>query len=312
MNIQSAQDATSGFKNDDQPAMKESRHNEMEKKGLEEWEKSSNITDFDRPHEHSKQFQEFERQRENTKKPVIAYGDGGDFNELAKMSDNPATGVKLSGEAEFGTKRSDFFGGEPSSDQSGGKDRKYQRHENEPRYMPRGDETLSDDAKETLSHAKEAVKEKAASWGSDDSQAHQHSFEEHKNEAKEHGESFLQTAMDVASGAAQSVKDAALNVFQKTADVLGISSQPSSDRDSDVTESNKSQDWTTGPEGTTLGGPSSQTGSTKGSQGDSYRYSGANFSQSESFGGSTGKTDQMPPSAFSISSGGPSTVNHSE
>jgi hypothetical protein len=189
MNIESAQSQATNAN------LKESRHQEMEKKGQEEWEKSSNTSNLDRPHEHSEQFKYFERERENNKHPVIAYGDGGDFNELAKQADNPATGAKISGESEFGTKRSEFFGGEPDKP-SGGKDSKYQSHQNEARFTP---QSAAESGNEMLAHT------------------------------NEHGESFLQAAADVASETVQSVKDATLNVFQKTADALGFSGKDQSD-----------------------------------------------------------------------------------
>lgn len=265
-------------------------------------EKNTNVSKPDRPHEHSAQFQYFESERENTKHPVITFGDGGDFNELAKQADNPATGVKLSGEGEFGTKQSGLFGGEPSSNSGGGKDSKYQRHQNEPRYVPPEDikgvkdtfidktrdfkdtiktrasdikedlhgrqhtsDSASDSGKQMLSHTKEAAKEKTATFGKDTDQPldskqfHQERYEEHKEEAKEHGESFLQSAVDVAAGAAQSVKETTFNIFQKAGDALGFSSNASDSNPSD--ESNlRGSGWTSGPEGTTLGDPSAQSG----------------------------------------------------
>lgn len=84
--------------------------------------------------------------------------------------------------------------------------------------------SMKESGKLMMDHASEASKEKAKSTFQGNSDYdHEKKYEEHKSEAKEHGETFMQAAIGVAADAAQTVKDVTMNAVHKTAEFLGIS-----------------------------------------------------------------------------------------
>jgi hypothetical protein len=104
---------------------------------------------------------------------------------------------------------------------------------------------VAESGKKMMEHASEAVKEKAKTMKNDENVAkledkkvfHQTKYEEHKEEAKEHGESFI-----------QAVKDATMNVVHKTAEMLGINSEEGNqDKDTEKhSDTDDKRDWSAG------------------------------------------------------------------